>query len=73
MVNLELREQNETVAFHPTTYLKKHAIIEELNNLQSKQMQVNTLKIKNKKIKLIAIVTVRVVVININSKFSTFT
>ena len=73
MVNLELREQNETVAFHSTTYLKKCAIIEELNNLQSKQMQVNTLKIKNKKIKLIAIVTVRVVVININSKFSTFT
>ena len=36
-------------------------------------MQVNTLKIKNKKIKLIAIVAVIVVVIDVNSKFSTFT
>ena len=73
MVNLELREQNETVAFHSTIYLKKYVIIEELNNLQSKQMQVNKLKIKNKKIKLIAIVAVIVVVIDVNSKFSTFT
>ena len=36
-------------------------------------MHVNTLKIKNKKIKLIAIVAVIVVVIDVNSKFSTFT
>ena len=36
-------------------------------------MQVNTLKIKNKKIKLIAIVAVIVVVIDVNSKFSIFT
>ena len=65
--------RNEADAFHPATYLKRHAITDELSNLQSKQMQVNKLKIKNEKMKLIAIVTVRVVVINLNSKFSIFT
>ena len=65
--------RNEADAFHPTTYLKRHAITGELSNLQSKQMQVNKLKIKNEKMKLIAIVTVRVVVIKLNSKFSIFT
>ena len=64
--------RNEADAFQPTTYLKRHAITDELSNLQSKQMQVNKLKTKNEKMKLIAIVTVRVVVINLNSKFSIF-
>ena len=65
--------RNEADAFRPTTYFKRHAITDELSNLQSKQMQVNKLKIKNEKMKLIAIVTVRVVVIKLNSKFSIFT
>ena len=56
-----------------TTYLKKHAITEELNNLQSKQMQANTRRIENKKMKSIAIITGRNLVININNKFRTFT
>ena len=38
------------------TYLKKHAITEELKNLQSKQTQVKTWRIENKKMKSIAII-----------------
>ena len=53
--------------------IKKACHIEELNNLQSKQMQVNTWRIEIKKMKPIAIITVRNLVININNKFSKFT
>ena len=56
-----------------TTYLKKHAITEELKNVQSKQTQVKTWRTENKKMKSIAIITGRNLVININNKFRTFT